>query len=83
VLSGGQKQRVAIARAVITNPDVILADEPSGNLDRTLSDRFMHLFQELHKQGTTVMYATHDQEMIKRHKYPVMRLVDGSITMSR
>ncbi len=81
VLSGGQKQRVAIARAVITNPDVILADEPSGNLDTDLSERFMHLFKELHKQGTTVMYATHDDSLIKRHKYPIMKLVGGSITV--
>ncbi len=83
VLSGGQKQRVAIARAVITNPDVILADEPSGNLDNALSERFMHLFKELHKQGTTVLYATHDQNLIKKHKYPVMRLSGGSITLTK
>lgn len=83
VLSGGQKQRVAIARAVISNPDVILADEPSGNLDNALSERFMHLFKELHKQGTTVLYATHDDNLIKKYKYPVMRLAGGSITMAR
>lgn len=82
VLSGGQKQRVAIARAVITNPDVILADEPSGNLDNALSERFMHLFKELHKQGTTVLYATHDEHLIKKHKYPVMRLSGGTITLN-
>ncbi len=81
VLSGGQKQRVAIARAVITNPDIILADEPSGNLDSALSERFMHLFKELHKQGTTVLYATHDQHLIKAHGYPVMKLIDGTIKM--
>lgn len=82
VLSGGQKQRVAIARAVITNPDMILADEPSGNLDRALSERFMHLFKELHKQGTTVFYATHDEALITKYKYPRMQLVDGSITLT-
>jgi cell division transport system ATP-binding protein len=79
VLSGGQKQRVAIARAVITNPDIILADEPSGNLDRALALRMMHLFTELHKQGTTVLYATHDRELIEQFNYPVVKLVNGSI----
>jgi len=78
-LSGGQKQRVAIARAVINNPDIILADEPSGNLDGTLSRRFMHLFSELHKQGTTVLYATHDEELIREYDYPVLRLEKGVI----
>ena len=83
VLSGGQKQRVAIARAVMSNPDMILADEPSGNLDRQLSERFMHLFKELHKQGTTVLYATHDESLIKKYKYPVLQLDDGGITTLR
>lgn len=78
-LSGGQKQRVAIARAVIGNPDIILADEPSGNLDRSLSKRFMHLFTELHRQGTTVLYATHDEQLINDYKYPILRLENGII----
>lgn len=82
VLSGGQKQRVAIARAVIGNPDIILADEPSGNLDWSLSMRFMHLFTELHKQGTTILYATHDDTLIKKHDYPILRLKKGKITKS-
>lgn len=80
VLSGGQKQRVAIARAVISNPDIILADEPSGNLDRSLSERFMHLFKELHHQGTTVLYATHDEHLMRDYGFPVMRLEEGTIT---
>lgn len=78
-ISGGQKQRVAIARAVITNPDIILADEPSGNLEKSLSLRFMHLFTELHKQGTTVLYATHDEDLIKHFDYPVLRLEKGKL----
>jgi len=78
-LSGGQKQRVAIARAVITNPKLILADEPSGNLDRALSERFMYLFSELHRQGTTILYATHDDELMKRHPYPILRLENGKV----
>jgi cell division transport system ATP-binding protein len=80
-ISGGQKQRVAIARAVITNPDIILADEPSGNLERSLSLRFMHLFTELHKQGTTILYATHDEDLIKHFDYPVMRLEKGRLRL--
>jgi cell division transport system ATP-binding protein len=78
-LSGGQKQRAAIARAVISNPDIILADEPSGNLDKSLSLRFMHLFTELHKQGTTVLYATHDEDLIRHFDFPVMRLEKGGV----
>ena len=78
-LSGGQKQRVAIARAVIGNPDIILADEPSGNLDRSLSKRFMHLFTELHKQGTTILYATHDEQLIREYPYATLRLEHGVV----
>lgn len=81
-LSGGQKQRVAIARAVISNPDIILADEPSGNLDKSLSLRFMHLFTELHKQGTTVLYATHDEDLIRHFDYPAIRLEKGLLKTS-
>lgn len=83
VLSGGQKQRVAIARAVITNPPLLLADEPSGNLDNALSERFMHLFRQLHRQGTTVLYATHNEELIRRHDFPVMRLNEGEVSLSK
>jgi cell division transport system ATP-binding protein len=83
VLSGGQKQRVAIARAVIGNPDIILADEPSGNLDWSLSLRFMHLFTELHKQGTTILYATHDNALIEKYDFPVLLLNKGRISQTR
>lgn len=77
ILSGGQKQRVAIARAVITKPDLLLADEPSGNLDASLRFRFMHLFESLHKGGTTIVFATHDETLISMFQYPVMRLKEG------
>jgi cell division transport system ATP-binding protein len=79
ILSGGQKQRVAIARAVVTSPDILLADEPSGNLDPKLRLKFMYLFETLHKGGTTIVFATHDEELISKFPHPVMRLRDGRI----
>lgn len=78
-LSGGQKQRAAIARAVITKPDILLADEPTGNLDSELALRFMYLFEALNKMGTTVLLATHDEHLISLFNYPVLRLQDGKI----
>jgi cell division transport system ATP-binding protein len=78
-LSGGQKQRAAIARAVITKPDLLLADEPTGNLDSDLSVRFMYLFEALNNGGTTVVVATHDEHLISEFKYPVLRLRDGRL----
>ncbi len=82
-LSGGQKQRVCIARSVIAKPDVLLADEPSGNLDLQLSLRFMYLFEALHKMGTTVLFATHDDYLISQFSYPVLKLKDGKIEKVR
>lgn len=82
ILSGGQKQRAAIARAVITKPDVLLADEPTGNLDSELALRFMYLFEALNKMGTTVLLATHDEHLISLFNYPVLRLQDGKILKS-
>lgn len=78
-LSGGQKQRVAIARAVVNNPDILLADEPSGNLDASLRFKFMHLFETLHKDGTTIVFATHDETLISMFNYPVLRLKEGRL----
>jgi cell division transport system ATP-binding protein len=79
-LSGGQKQRTAIARAVITKPDILLADEPTGNLDNDLAHRFMYLFEALNQTGTTVLVATHDEHLISAFNYPTLRLKDGSLT---
>jgi len=79
ILSGGQKQRAAIARAVVTNPDVLFADEPSGNLDSALRLRFMHLFQTLSKGGTTIIFATHDETLVNMFDYPVLRLKEGRL----
>lgn len=78
-LSGGQKQRVAIARAVITKPDLLLADEPTGNLDAQLALRFMYLFEALNESGTTVMMASHDEELISKFDHPILRLQDGTL----
>jgi len=80
VLSGGQQQRVAIARAVITKPDLLLADEPSGHLETALALRFMYLFEALNKMGTTVLLATHDDALISRFSHPVLQLKDGVVT---
>lgn len=77
ILSGGQKQRAAIARAVIAKPDLVLADEPSGNLDSALRLKFMYLFETLHKGGATIVFATHDETLISMFNYPVLRLKDG------
>ena len=80
ILSGGQKQRVAIARAVVTKPDLLLADEPTGNLDSELALRFMYLFEGLNQSGTTVLFATHDEHLISLYNHPVLRLKDGILT---
>ncbi len=81
VLSGGQKQRVAIARAVVTKPDIILADEPTGNLDADLAVKFMYLFEALNQWGTTILFATHDETLIGKFNYPVLKLRFGKISM--
>lgn len=83
VLSGGQKQRVAIARAVITNPALILADEPTGNLDHKLSMKLMHLFASLNKAGTTIVVATHDEYLMANFNYPILHLKNGKVTQTR
>jgi cell division transport system ATP-binding protein len=79
VLSGGEKQRAAIARAVIAKPQLLLADEPTGNVDPALGSRLLRLFVELNKLGTTVLIATHDAELIRQAKMPVMSLAGGEL----
>ncbi len=78
-LSGGQKQRVAIARAVIGRPDLILADEPTGNVDDHIAMRLMYLFEELNKLGTTVVVATHNESLVSRLGYPCLHLENGRL----
>ena len=80
-LSGGQQQRVAIARAIITRPRLLLADEPTGNVDDTIALRLLYLFEELNRLGTTVVIATHNAALIERFGYPTMHLRDGRVTM--
>lgn len=77
-LSGGQRQRVAVARALVNNPSIILADEPTGNLDSKTSIEIMGLFEEIHKKGNTVILVTHE-ESIARHAHRIIRLIDGLI----
>lgn len=76
-LSEGQKQRAAVARAVIRKPKILLADEPTGNVDETQSKRLMDLFKELVKMGTTVIVATHNHQLVSSKKYCEYRLKDG------
>ncbi|MBN2813531.1 MAG: ABC transporter ATP-binding protein [Bacteroidales bacterium] len=77
-LSGGQRQRVSVARAMINNPAIILADEPTGNLDSKTSVDIMALFTEIHKKGNTIILVTHE-ESIARHAHRIIRLLDGHI----
>ena len=78
-LSGGEKQRAAIARAVVTKPELILADEPTGNVDPAMAKRLLRLFLELNRQGTTVLLATHDEHLIKQAHGKALHLEGGSL----
>jgi cell division transport system ATP-binding protein len=79
-LSGGEKQRLAIARAVVAKPDILIADEPTGNVDHEMALRILRLLVELNRLGTTVLIASHDQELVRRSGAPVLHLVDGRLT---
>ena len=81
-MSGGQRQRVAIARALINNPSIILADEPTGNLDSRTSEDIMRLFKEIHDQGNTIVLVTHEDD-IAEHAHRVVRLLDGVVEFDR
>ena len=77
-LSGGQRQRVAVARALVNNPSIILADEPTGNLDTKTSHEIMALFEEIHKKGNTIILVTHEED-IAQHAKRIVRLRDGLV----
>ena len=77
-LSGGQRQRVAVARALVNNPSIILADEPTGNLDSKTSEEIMNLFEDIHKNGNTIIVVTHEED-IARHAHRIVRIKDGMI----
>lgn len=77
-LSGGQRQRVAVARALINKPAILLADEPTGNLDSKISEEIMHLFAEIHRKGNTLIVVTHEED-IALHAHRVIRLKDGEV----
>lgn len=79
MLSGGEQQRVGIARAIVNKPAIILADEPTGNLDPKLSLNIIHLFEELNALGTTILIATHDLGLIARMRYRMLTLKQGSM----
>jgi len=79
-LSGGQRQRVAIARALVNNPSIILADEPTGNLDSQTSNEIMNFFDELHQQGNTIILVTHEHD-IAEHAHRVLHILDGRINL--
>jgi cell division transport system ATP-binding protein len=81
-LSGGEQQRVGIARAVVHKPLIILADEPTGNLDPELSAEIMHLFEQFQNVGVTVLIATHDISLISTLNHRVLRLDHGNLVAS-
>jgi cell division transport system ATP-binding protein len=82
-LSGGEQQRVSVARAIVTEPALILADEPTGNLDPTLALDILTLFEEIHATGTTVVFATHDHALLEQRSHRIIVLQDGQVVEAR
>ena len=82
-LSGGQQQRIAIARAIIGRPALLLADEPTGNVDDELADRLMHLFEEMNRLGTTLVLATHNESLVQKRGRPRLHLENGRLATER
>ncbi|MBF0371419.1 MAG: cell division ATP-binding protein FtsE [Magnetococcales bacterium] len=79
-LSGGEQQRVSIARAIVNRPPLVIADEPTGNLDREMARHILSLFQSLHQQGTTILLVTHDLDLVEELGYPSLGMTDGILT---
>jgi len=82
-LSGGEKQRVAFARALVNNPDTIIADEPTGNVDIDMTEGIMELLSKINKLGKTVIVVTHDMNLIEQYKKRVIRIENGSIVSDK
>jgi cell division transport system ATP-binding protein len=82
-LSGGEQQRVAIARALVNNPKILLADEPTGNLDPDMASEILHLFEKANADGTTVIFATHSQNILREGNHAVITLKRGKIADTR
>lgn len=82
-LSGGEQQRVAIARAVIDRPRLILADEPTGNVDTSIGLKLLHLFEELNRLGTTIIIATHDEDIVKRFGHDTLNIQNGILSIRK
>ncbi|WP_143961575.1 cell division ATP-binding protein FtsE [Litoribacter populi] len=82
-LSGGEQQRVVIARALLNEPNILLADEPTGNLDPEVADGIFQLFQDINKQGTAILMATHNHELLKKHPYRVLKCDKGKVLDSK
>ena len=78
-LSGGEKQRVAIARAILNNPILLLADEPTGNLDPETSSEIVELFRKINLKGTAVLFATHNYEIVKRYDAKIIKIENGRV----
>ena len=81
-LSGGEQQRIAIARAIINRPQLLLADEPTGNVDKEIGLKLLLLFEELNRLGTTVIIATHDQTILEDFDHPTLSLRGGRVRQS-
>ncbi|EON78176.1 Cell division transporter, ATP-binding protein FtsE [Lunatimonas lonarensis] len=82
-LSGGEQQRVVIARALLNEPSILLADEPTGNLDPEVSDGIFKLFQEINKRGTAILMATHNYELLKKYPYRILKCENGRLLDSK
>ncbi len=78
-LSGGEQQRVVIARAILNNPSILLADEPTGNLDPDVADGIFKLFQDINKKGTAILMATHNHELLRKYPYRVLKCEKGKL----